>query len=141
AFPLTGASPAGGTYSGPGVTGGNFDPATAGLGTHTITYHYTDNNGCSGSATKTFTVYNVTGFLGCSIESAIILHPNPVRDFLMVTSNLLQDGDITPVIYDVAGRVVNVPFVRELTRLTFNTAALSGGVYCIKLDVNGQMIL
>ena len=32
-------SPAGGTFSGTGVSaGGSFDPATAGVGTHVITY-------------------------------------------------------------------------------------------------------
>ena len=40
-------SPAGGTYNGPGVSGSNFDPVTAGAGTHTITYTYSDGNGCS----------------------------------------------------------------------------------------------
>src|SRR5690606_908922 len=49
-------SPAGGTYSGPGVTGNSFDPATAGVGTHTITYDFTDGGGCSASATTTITV-------------------------------------------------------------------------------------
>ena len=34
-------SPAGGTFSGTGVTGDSFDPATAGTGGHTITYTYT----------------------------------------------------------------------------------------------------
>lgn len=36
---LTG-SPAGGTFSGPGVAGGMFDPIAAGVGTHTITYEF-----------------------------------------------------------------------------------------------------
>ncbi|MEX1192696.1 MAG: T9SS type A sorting domain-containing protein, partial [Brumimicrobium sp.] len=36
----------GGTFSGPGVSGNNFDPATANVGTHTITYEITDGNGC-----------------------------------------------------------------------------------------------
>lgn len=57
-FALTGGSPSGGVYSGPGVSSGTFSPATAGVGTHTITYNYTDGNGCSGSATKTITVNN-----------------------------------------------------------------------------------
>jgi gliding motility-associated-like protein len=52
---LTG-SPAGGTFSGPGVTGTTFNPATSGPGTHTITYSYTDQNGCSNSAISTITV-------------------------------------------------------------------------------------
>ena len=49
-------TPAGGTFSGPGVTGNSFNPATAGAGTHTITYNYTDGNGCANSATTTVTV-------------------------------------------------------------------------------------
>jgi subtilisin-like proprotein convertase family protein len=56
AFTLSGATPAGGTYSGPGVSGGNFDPAAAGTGTHTITYSYTDGNGCTNTCTFNITV-------------------------------------------------------------------------------------
>jgi hypothetical protein len=49
---LSGGTPTGGLYSGGGVTDNgdgtyDFDPATAGVGTHTITYDYTDPNGCS----------------------------------------------------------------------------------------------
>ena len=40
-------SPVGGDFSGTGVTGDLFDPATAGPGTHPIIYTYTDANGCS----------------------------------------------------------------------------------------------
>lgn len=50
-FTLTGGTPSGGTYSGPGVTGANFNPSAAGPGIHTITYTYTDANGCTGSNT------------------------------------------------------------------------------------------
>ena len=56
AFALTGASPTGGTYSGPGVDEGIFDPAAAGAGVHTITYTYTDGAGCSDACTFTITV-------------------------------------------------------------------------------------
>lgn len=59
-----GATPAGGAYSGPGVTDDangttySFDPAAAGIGTHTITYSYTDGGtGCSASATDDVEVF------------------------------------------------------------------------------------
>ncbi|MBK8340480.1 MAG: T9SS type A sorting domain-containing protein [Flavobacteriales bacterium] len=60
AFALAGGSPAGGTYSGTGVSGGNFDPAIANTGANTITYSYTDGNGCSASCTFTITVTAAT---------------------------------------------------------------------------------
>lgn len=52
---LTG-SPAGGTFSGTGVTSGMFDPSA---GTQTITYTYTDANGCTNTAMITITVNNL----------------------------------------------------------------------------------
>ena len=52
---LTG-SPMGGTFSGPGVMGNSFNPMTAGAGSHTIVYTYTDGNGCTNTASTIITV-------------------------------------------------------------------------------------
>lgn len=56
-FTLSGNSPAGGWFTGTGVVGNTFDPALAGAGTYTITYHYTDQNSCTDSASKQIIVY------------------------------------------------------------------------------------
>jgi hypothetical protein len=56
AIALAGGTPIGGTYSGVGIVNNNFEPAIAGVGSHTITYTYTDPNGCSASATDLITV-------------------------------------------------------------------------------------
>ena len=53
---LTQGSPLGGTYSGPGVTGNQFDPVVAGLGNHSITYSFTDTNACADMANQTISV-------------------------------------------------------------------------------------
>ncbi|NJN77656.1 MAG: hypothetical protein HC803_04445 [Saprospiraceae bacterium] len=49
-FPITGYSPTGGTWSGPGITNPNtamFNPSLAGgIGQHTLYYTYINNNGC-----------------------------------------------------------------------------------------------
>ena len=50
AISLTQGLPAGGAYSGPGVSGTSFDPTTAGVGNHLIAYTYQDVNGCSDTA-------------------------------------------------------------------------------------------
>lgn len=57
AFDLTAGFPAGGVYSGNGVTNGvSFDPAAAGTGDHTLTYTYNDQNACTASAQQTIHV-------------------------------------------------------------------------------------
>lgn len=48
-------TPAGGNFTGTGVTGTNFDPS---VGTQTLTYNYTDGFGCSNSTTTTIVVVN-----------------------------------------------------------------------------------
>ncbi|WP_299316168.1 hypothetical protein, partial [uncultured Aquimarina sp.] len=54
-----------GVYSGSGVTDNSngttysFNPATAGAGVHTITYNFTDANGCSNSASDTIEVFDL----------------------------------------------------------------------------------
>lgn len=78
---LSGGMPAGGTYSGPGVTDNNFDPAAAGVGTHAITYTYTDGNGCMASASGEVTVeanceapvINGIEVVGCPLSPALML--------------------------------------------------------------------
>jgi hypothetical protein len=49
-------SPSGGTFSGPGISGTMFNPGVAGVGTHTVTYSFTDGNSCTNSASRNITV-------------------------------------------------------------------------------------
>ncbi len=51
-------NPAGGTFAGNGITADQFDPASAGLGTHEIIYSYTDVNSCVNSDTQYVDVRN-----------------------------------------------------------------------------------
>ena len=53
---LSGGTPAGGIYSGVGVSGGQFDPISAGVGTFTIFYDFTNAIGCSSRDSSTVTV-------------------------------------------------------------------------------------
>ncbi|RLD68163.1 MAG: hypothetical protein DRI84_00490 [Bacteroidetes bacterium] len=53
---LTQGSPYGGTYSGTGVSGSIFNPAVAGVGSHSIIYLFTDGNSCTNSDTNTIIV-------------------------------------------------------------------------------------
>lgn len=44
---------------GPGVNNLNFDPNVAGVGTHTLTYTFTDENGCTNTAQDSITVHEI----------------------------------------------------------------------------------
>ncbi|HXH17586.1 MAG TPA: T9SS type A sorting domain-containing protein, partial [Chitinophagales bacterium] len=76
--------PAGGIFSGNGVSGNTFDPGIAGTGIQQITYTYTDNNGCSNSQTiSTFVqplpVVSLSGLapLYCVEDAVVLLSGNP----------------------------------------------------------------
>ncbi len=56
---LSGGSPSGGVYSGPGVSGDRFDPAVAGIGVHALSYSYSDAAGCRASDRFLLTVVAV----------------------------------------------------------------------------------
>jgi len=78
-FALTGGSPAGGTYSGPGVSNGMFNPAAAGLGNHTITYTLTGSGGCTGATTTSIAVgsepvvtVTVSAGIGCQSNTIYV---------------------------------------------------------------------
>lgn len=97
------ASPVGGTFTGPGVTGSQFDPSVAGVGNHTITYSYTEStNGCTGTTTLSLTV-EACASLGEVEEANIELYPNPNTGEFNISG--LVDGQ-TFVIYDANGRIV-----------------------------------
>ncbi len=53
---LSGATPAGGSFSGTGVAGNTFYPQNAGAGIFIISYAYSDGSGCSNSTAQTITV-------------------------------------------------------------------------------------
>jgi hypothetical protein len=70
-----GGSPSGGTWSGDGVSGAAgsqvFTPSTAGAGSHTLTYSYTDGNSCSNSATTDVVVNSSPSFTVCIVQPTL----------------------------------------------------------------------
>ncbi|HEY6162284.1 MAG TPA: T9SS type A sorting domain-containing protein [Bacteroidia bacterium] len=136
AYTLTGGSPSGGTYSGTGVSSGNFDPSVAGIGTHTITYTYSDVNGCTDSASQTITVNACTGVNNVQDDGLFSVFPNPSSG----TINIVAGEEMHSAaleIRDIQGRMV---YSRELGTLTKNKnvqldlSSLANGTYMIKIS-------
>lgn len=86
AITLSQGIPAGGTYSGTGVSGTTFDPATAGIGTHSIVYTYTDSSGCSNDATSDIVVDACASMEEVDVEF-VTVYPNPANSIINITSS------------------------------------------------------
>ncbi len=77
AFGLTSGSPAGGNYTGAGVSSNTFDPLVSDTGIHLLTYTFTDSNGCVSSDTSAMTV-NMFPEVTLNPISAVCLNTGPV---------------------------------------------------------------
>ena len=128
---LTG-SPAGGTFSGPGMGGTSFDPSTSGSGTFTIWYSYTNAAGCSGSASQQVTVLPCN--VGLEEQSARIpkLYPNPTADQFTIAweQNVPQEIEIKVV--NTLGQVVYSAQQDPMEdRMTINSRGWATGNYTV----------
>lgn len=136
-FTLTGGSPAGGTYSGNGVSGGVFDPTAAGPGAQTITYTYTDINGCSGTATQTILVDVCTGVQGYSDINTMNIYPNPNDGNFMLDVQLgkaLPNVDVRA--FDLLGQSVldtRYDLAAGTTHIAVDASKWAKGVYLLQV--------
>jgi hypothetical protein len=137
-FTLQGGSPAGGVYSGTNVDAGNFLSSTT--GTFTITYQYTDANGCSASATDDLKVYNCASIEDL-ISSSIQLYPNPADEFVTIeipSSMLVKNIQMN----DLSGRLIELNLVNNGNNLyTIPVANLATGAYQIVILTDEYQIV
>lgn len=79
------ATPSGGNWSGPGVSGTDFYVAVAGIGIHDLVYSVTDTNGCSASDSVTISVNAIPTVVAsaamnfvCLADDSVALSGSPV---------------------------------------------------------------
>ena len=127
ANPLTG-TPSGGTFTGIGVTGNNFDPSVAGQGNFYAVYYYTDGNGCSNSDSVLITV-NLCTVISEHNAINVSVYPNPF------SSSVILKGMEEPMeiaVFDALGETV---LTRIFTKqIEIDTKDLPAGIYffCVK---------
>lgn len=129
AFALSGGLPAGGSYTGTGVSSGNFSPATAGVGSQNIVYNYIDANGCSSAASQTI---NVQDCAGVEENKAVVLMiaPNPASETILLSSN--EEVQVNLVTMD--GKLVIVgKQLSPNTPTTIDVATFARGVYYLQI--------
>lgn len=133
-------SPTGGTFSGPGVTGSTFDPLSAGVGTHQVTYSYTDGNGCSGQDTVSVTISD------CDVsveENGLItkwsLFPNPTSDVLKLEIDANEKSSASLKIISIDGRIIytgNLELENGSNLFVIDVTNYSSGIYQLQLSTD-----
>ena len=129
AFALTGGLPAGGTYSGTGVTGGNFNPATAGAGSQTITYTV-NANGCSDAISQNIIVEDCAGIEEMT-NFGLEIYPNPASS----TVTIKTGKDVTFSMISEDGKMVYpVSSLSMNTETQLEVSHLAKGVYFLQFN-------
>ncbi len=123
AITLSQGTPAGGTYSGTGVSGTTFDPAVAGGGTFTLTYTYSDGT-CENNATSDIVVDSCLSVQELAIPE-VIVYPNPASSTITIESDThIQKIDVM----DLSGAQLET-----VETTTFSVAHFAEGVYILKV--------
>lgn len=141
AFALSGGSPAGGTYSGPGVTAGTFDPAVAGAGVHTLIYTYSDSS-CTANIPATVVVDDCLGLLSPLVSNSMNVYPNPATQQVSVELNLEHSQEVTLSLVNLPGQTVYASVQNAASGasvLQINTASLPRGVYLLEVKTDSGM--
>ena len=130
---LIGGLPVNGTYTGTGVNDNIFDPALAGEGTHTITYHYTFEG--SDELTCEFEITVSVNSISNVLNENIEIYPNPTTGILNFDFTDAQDRSIQ--ILDLCGKVVR-EFNSNSDQLKIDLSELAKGSYFVKIKTENN---
>ncbi len=92
---LTG-NPFGGIFTGDGMTNNYFSPSVAGLGGHTITYDYIDQNSCGNSSSVYTIVYDTTGVVCTTYDTTFVTITD--TNYISVADTLVINAVLTNVV-------------------------------------------
>jgi hypothetical protein len=136
-------NPAGGTFSGPGISGNTFNPSVAGVGTHTITYSYTDGTGCTGTATFTTAVVDPNGISGALFNVLPAVYPNPNSGRFTLSFDLAGTHEVSMDILTITGQNIlhnNFGQYDGAFKRDFDLGKVAKGVYFVELRVDDQKV-
>ncbi|MCU0434799.1 MAG: T9SS type A sorting domain-containing protein [Bacteroidia bacterium] len=137
---LTG-TPAGGTFSGPGVTGNTFDPSTL-SGTVTLTYTYTDTATlCQNSASTNILVDPCVGITENGTIQNASVYPNPNNGLFTISLGYTPGDAVTVEIFNSIGQQVDAFTMTSDNRNT-DISMYESGIYNVRIiDGNAVKVL
>ncbi|MBS1654598.1 MAG: T9SS type A sorting domain-containing protein, partial [Bacteroidetes bacterium] len=136
-------TPAGGVWTGSGITGSIFNPSLAGVGTYTLTYTYTSSIGCVSSDDVTAVVDNCADRQPTLAMRGIIIYPNPSDGQFSILVNTSRYTYLNMRIYNNLGQLIKLQTFDGLTYGTvipINLKYLSTGSYQLRMSSSANNI-
>lgn len=135
---LTG-TPAGGTYAqtaGPvnGLTTNVFNAPEQ--GDYSITYTYTDANGCTNSSVEDFVIDCMVGLDLISKDGSMNVYPNPNNGNFTIKSDLNEKGTLE--MFNMSGQLVYTQEIDNLSEKMIEVKNLTPGVYTLTITAGDK---
>ncbi|HLG01957.1 MAG TPA: T9SS type A sorting domain-containing protein, partial [Bacteroidia bacterium] len=135
---LSGETPPGGTWSGPGVSGNTFDPFIAGNGMWGIDYMFTDSIGCSSTATDSILVDPCTDIPSASSPGETVIYPNPTTGQFFIQLEMNLSSKVSVLVMNELGQTIQ-SFTMTETRREVDLANYAAGVYFVRIINDTQV--
>ncbi len=135
AFSLPIGTPTGGTYTGNGVGGGNFDPAVATVGDYFVKYEYTDANSCTSTDSTLIVVKLCTGIDEGFNSKGISIFPNPTNNFITLDLEKIN-APVNISLTAIDGKVLYQKNNVNQNSYTMDLNNKPAGIYFIHIENN-----
>ncbi len=128
--------PARGTFTGHGISGNQFDPAAAGIGTHCIYYTYVNAQGCTSQAYQSVLVEPCTGTEELSENEIFSIHPIPASEFVWIQLHQVAEQPVSVSLYDMSGRsvIASMMIQKGESEMKIPVQQLQPGLYLIRMN-------
>jgi len=139
--PIPMGTPTGGSYSGTGVSGSNFDPVIAGIGTHQVIYTYSDDSGtpCSNSDTSIVTVELCSSVNDVVNDLGFLIYPNPNTGLFTIEKPDGLRSTVQLKIFDVSAKLILEKTISiDQQKMMIDITTYSKGIYQLQLIVDGE---
>lgn len=131
---LSGGTPAGGTYTGSGVSANSLDPSGLSAGTYVITYTYTDANFCTATSTDNIVIDACLGVEEWNGDMNV--YPNPTTGLLYLET----DPNSAMNVFGLNGQFIPLEMTKIAGVTELDLSQFSDGIYLLEVtDPNGNV--
>lgn len=135
---LSNVSPPNGTFSGQGAVSNTFDPSIAGVGVHTVFYHYTNGNGCSSYDSIQLVVDDCAESLELSDNSNLVSAYDTENDKITLSITESTIARYKLGVYDVNGKLIHEDQMKSNNLKKIETQTFQKGIYVILIKDIGN---